>query len=128
LPRVVSSCIEERDQEAWTGIHNQYQRLVAKWVNGPPDQSDERINEAFAKFWTTIAPKSFTHKFAGIGKVMAYLQSCARSVGIDIHRREEKHKHLVALGDCDDETKEQAEALAVAAPETNETPHHQHFG
>jgi hypothetical protein len=43
--------IVDRDQQAWTGVYEQYRRLVAKWVDGSPDQVDERTNRAFEKFW-----------------------------------------------------------------------------
>jgi DNA-directed RNA polymerase specialized sigma24 family protein len=84
--------IVDRDQQAWTGVYEQYRRLVAKWVDGSPDQVDERTNRAFEKFWQAVVPQTFASKFADIGKVMAFLQMCARSVSIDEHRREEKHR------------------------------------
>ena len=82
--------IVDKDQEAWSALDEQYRRLVAKWVNGPSDQVDDRINEAFVKFWRGVKPESFVHEFAGIGKVLAFLRVCARSVKLDIIRKEKK--------------------------------------
>jgi DNA-directed RNA polymerase specialized sigma24 family protein len=91
--------IVSRDQQAWAAICEQYRRLVARWVNGPPDRVDERINVTFARFWQAVNPKTFI-KFSSTGKVMAFLRACARSVRIDEHRRQEKHKLLVGLEDA----------------------------
>jgi RNA polymerase sigma factor (sigma-70 family) len=85
-----------RDQGAWTAICEQYWRLVIKWVNGPPDEVDARANRAFAKFWEAVPSETFG-KFDGIGRIMSFLRKCARSVSIDEHRREEKHKLSVSL-------------------------------
>lgn len=92
--------IVDRDQDAWRAVYDQYRRLVGKWVSGPTDRIDERVNRAFAKFWHAVDPQSFSRKFTTIGKVMAYLQLCARSVRIDEHRREEKRQLLVSLEDA----------------------------
>ncbi len=89
----------ERDQDAWDALYVQYRRLVGKWVGGPADRIDERVNRAFAKFWHAVDPESFSSEFITIGKVMSYLQLCARSVRIDSHRREEKRQLLVRLED-----------------------------
>lgn len=92
--------IVERDQDAWDALYVQYRRLVGKWVGGPADRIDERVNRAFAKFWGAVDPDSFSNRFNTIGKVMSYLQLCARSVRIDGHRRNEKRRLLVRLEDA----------------------------
>jgi hypothetical protein len=75
--------IVENNEEAWSAIHAQYWKLVAKWVNGPTDRVDERVNIAFSKFWGSVPANDFRRNFASIGKVMAYLQMCAHSVKVD---------------------------------------------
>ncbi len=102
--------IANRDQQAWAAICEQYWRLIARWVNGPPDQVDARVNTTFARFWQAVPPRNFS-KFSGTGKLMAFLRACARSVRIDEHRRQ-KRRNLVGLEDAplevDDTTAPQA--------------------
>lgn len=92
--------IVDRNQEAWTAIYKQYRRLVGKWVGGPADRIEERVNQAFAKFWRAVNPDSFCNRFSTIGKVMTYLQMCARSVRTDEHRRRERHQMLTSLNEA----------------------------
>jgi len=82
--------IVDKEQEAWAAVYEQYRRLVITWVQADHDQVDEQVNEAFAKFWQAVKPDTFVHKFAGIGKVMAFLRLCARSVKIDRIRKQKK--------------------------------------
>jgi DNA-directed RNA polymerase specialized sigma24 family protein len=97
--------IVDRDQEAWTAVYEQYQRLVGKWVDGSADQIDKRINQTFAKFWQAVDDRAgFVNRFTRIGKIMAFLRMCARSVRVDEHRREGKHQHLISLQDINAST------------------------
>lgn len=89
--------IVDRDQRAWTAVYEQYRRLVAKWVNGPPDQVDDRIHEAFERFLRAVKPQTFTNRFAGIGKVMAYLRVCARSVRVEKAREDDRRERAEGL-------------------------------
>jgi len=79
--------IVEQDQQAWEAIHEQYWRLIAKWVNGPTDQVHDRVQTAYLKFLKAIHPHTFDNKFATIGHLMAFLRCCAHSVKVDDARR-----------------------------------------
>ena len=89
--------IVEGDADAWAAIYQQYERLVAHWVNGPSERVEERVNEVFARFWRNVRPAHFARDFAGIGPLMEYLRMIARSVRIDDHRREARHQLLTLL-------------------------------
>jgi DNA-directed RNA polymerase specialized sigma24 family protein len=91
--------IADGDQTAWNAVYEQYRRLVGKWVDGPSDRIDERVNCAFAKFWHAVEPQSFSSDFTSIGKVMSYLKTCASSVCMDDQRREERRQLLVSMDD-----------------------------
>jgi DNA-directed RNA polymerase specialized sigma24 family protein len=99
--------IVEHNEEAWKAVYEQYRRLVGKWVGPPVDLIDERVNRAFAKFWHAMDPEVFTEKFATIGKVLAYLRLCARSVRIDDRRAQEKQQLLNGV-----------ETIAIRTPDT----------
>jgi RNA polymerase sigma factor (sigma-70 family) len=97
--------IVEQDQEAWTAVYEQYRRLVGRWVSDPSDRIDQEVNAAFAKFWQAIDPRSFVSKFTEIGKVIAFLQLCARSVHVDAQRKEERIARLIDLEPATGETR-----------------------
>ncbi len=91
--------IVDCDERAWDFIYGQYQRLVIKWVRGPDGCVDDRVNGTWVRFWKAIDPATFPRKFAGTGKIIRFLQACARSECIDEHRREEKQELLADLED-----------------------------
>jgi DNA-directed RNA polymerase specialized sigma24 family protein len=82
--------VVDSDQSAWEAVFKQYRREIARWVNGPEEEVEERVNEAFTKFFRSVDGGNFTARFANIGKVMSYLKTCSWSVRIDAYRQEEK--------------------------------------
>jgi DNA-directed RNA polymerase specialized sigma24 family protein len=105
--------IVERDERAWDSLYVQYRRLVARWVDGPPDRVDERVNGTWLRFWKAIDPSTFPRKFAATGKIIKFLHTCAHSERIDERRREEKQQRLADLQDVTAETKDTTAAPAM---------------
>ncbi len=89
--------IVERDQEAWQAIYGQYWRLVAHWVDGHPDQVEAHVNEVYGRFWRSLESVPFGERFAELGKILAFLKACARSVRIDGARLEQRRLSRVDL-------------------------------
>ena len=103
----------ERDEEAWTAIYNQYQRLVHRWLGSAPGDPNALVNEAFERMWMAIPPERFAG-FPTLGKILEYLRRCARCSAIDAQRREERRQveetALVQIQDlADGETRSPSE-------------------
>lgn len=83
--------LEQRDEEAWTAIYDQYHRLVNHWLGHVPGDVDALINQAFTRFWGALSPDRFGD-FPSLETVLAYLKRCAQGVAIDARRREEQRR------------------------------------
>ena len=96
--------ILQRDEQAWAGIYNQYQRLVTHWVerHAAFPSSDEEaqffMNRAFEKMWLGITPEKFA-LFEDLSSILRYLQMCVHSVMIDFARQKEQKLRLEAIED-----------------------------
>ena len=96
---VARRAIVDRDQEAWHAFYNQYWRLVAKWVNGPAEDKENRVQEVFIKFLgpRVATPEAFGAKFSTIGQVIGYLHTTALNFRIDADRRGHKERQIQGL-------------------------------
>jgi hypothetical protein len=96
----------ERDEGAWAGIYQQYQRLVLHWVERHPtfhavsEEAQFFMNRAFEKMWLGITPDKFP-TFADLKALLCYLQMCVHSVMIDFARQKESRLVLEAVEDAE---------------------------
>ena len=80
--------INNRAEDAWEYLYQQYKPLVAGWVenNATFHVLDEEreffVNRAFEKMWGSISPEKFT-RFSDLDAVLRYLKMCVASVIID---------------------------------------------
>ncbi len=91
--------IVDKDEEAWAAVYEQYKKLVVTWVQTGDNRVDDLVNDTFMRFFKAIKPDTFVQKFAGIGKVMAFLRLCAQSAKIDMIRKQKKAE-IVSLDDA----------------------------
>lgn len=83
--------LEQRSEEAWTAIYDQYHRLVNHWLGHVPGDVDVLVNQAFTRFWSALPPDRFAD-FPSLDAILAYLKRCAQGVAIDARRREERRR------------------------------------
>jgi hypothetical protein len=92
----------ERDEDAWAGIYQQYQRLALHWVQQHPtfyvsgEEAQFFLNRAFEKMWLGITPDKFP-TFTDLKALLRYLQMCVHSVMIDFARQKESRLVLEAV-------------------------------
>jgi DNA-directed RNA polymerase specialized sigma24 family protein len=85
----------DRDDDAWQGILERYERLVRSWVrqqNAATNPGDEAayVNRAFTRFWQAIGPHRFAD-FKDLSALLGYLKLCAASVVLDDMRAAQRH-------------------------------------
>lgn len=114
--------IVEGDQNAHDCLYQQYQPLVAGWVerhSGFPGSGEEVqyfVNRAFEKLWNAITPEKFS-RFPDLKSLLRYLKLCVHSVVVDHGRArrgftmDEEPMELAALGIS---TTDNVEADAIA--------------
>jgi len=94
--------ILERDEQAWTAVYSQYQRLVTHWVERNatfPTSGEEAqffMNRAFEKMWLGITGEKFG-TFEDLSSILRYLQMCVHSVMVDFVRQKEHKLKLEAV-------------------------------
>lgn len=78
----------ERNQQAYALLYQQYQALVAGWVERHPSfpALDEEVqyfvNRAFEKMWRALTPSKF-ERFPDLKSLLSYLKLCAGSAVMD---------------------------------------------
>jgi hypothetical protein len=81
----------ERNQQAYALLYQQYQALVAGWVERHPSfpALDEEVqyfvNRAFEKMWRALTPAKF-ERFPDLKSLLSYLKLCAGSAVLDYAR------------------------------------------
>ena len=81
----------ERNQQAYALLYQQYQALVAGWVERHPSfpALDEEVqyfvNRAFEKMWRALTPYKF-ERFPDLKSLLSYLKLCAGSAVMDYAR------------------------------------------
>lgn len=81
----------ERNQQAYGLLYQQYQALVAGWIERHPSfpALDEEVqffvNRAFEKMWRALTPAKF-ERFADLKSLLSYLKLCAGSAVLDYAR------------------------------------------
>lgn len=92
--------LAERNQQAYGRLYEQYQPLVAGWVERHPsfpasgEEVQYFVNRAFEKLWRALTPDKF-RRFDDLKALLSYLKLCAHSVVID-HARARQHGLLDA--------------------------------
>lgn len=85
---------QEQDEIAWEYVYQQYQPLVAGWVekhalfSALAEEKEYFVNRTFEKMWKSLSPAKFQH-FTALNAVLHYLKMCAASVMIDHARAQE---------------------------------------
>lgn len=92
--------LEERHDQAWSAIQQQYRHLILKWVSArAADLSatdvEELSDEAFERFWRTLQTVAVGERFPHVGALLNYLQQCAITAVLDYRRREQRRQRLV---------------------------------
>lgn len=83
--------LEEKSEEAWKCIINQYEAMVTGWVTQQYSFTDSSANaedfvsEAFSRISRTITADKFG-KFTDLGSLLRYLKLCVHSVIVDFTR------------------------------------------
>lgn len=96
--------ILQRDEQAWTCIYTQYERLVTHWVERhaafatSSEEAQFFMNRAFEKMWLGVTPQKFT-AFTDLPALLRYLQMCVHSVMIDFARNKEQKLKLESVED-----------------------------
>jgi hypothetical protein len=100
---IFRKAILDQDQDAWDYIYQQYQPLVAGWVENHalyPVLSEEKdyfINRAYEKMWKSLQPAKFP-RFTALNALLHYLKMCVGSVMID-HARAQERFQVEGLSD-----------------------------
>ncbi len=87
--------LADRDEAAWEYVYQQYQPLVAGWVERHSyfqalgEDKEYFVNWAFEKLWIVITPGKFDH-FPDLKSILHYLQMCVHSVLTDSMRARER--------------------------------------
>ncbi|HOT93462.1 MAG TPA: sigma-70 family RNA polymerase sigma factor [Anaerolineae bacterium] len=86
--------IEERCDEAWTAIQQQYGPLLLKWAHArmsdlTVQEAEDIVGEAISKFLKTWAQRDIrlSEHFEHIGGVLGYLRQCVTAAAINHARR-----------------------------------------
>lgn len=83
------------DQHAWEYIYQQYQPLVAGWIERHSlflalnEDKGYFVNRAFEKMWTHLTPEKFALTNS-LNAVLSYLHKCVNSVIVDAMRKRER--------------------------------------
>lgn len=83
------------DQHAWEYIYQQYQPLVAGWIERHSlflalnEDKDYFVNRVFEKMWTYLTPEKFALTNS-LSAVLGYLHKCVNSVIVDAMRKRER--------------------------------------
>lgn len=94
--------IDDRVDDAWTAVREQYQALVLSWLHrsAPGDLDDDEmqdlVQDTFTRFWRTLSRRHglVAEQFAHVGGLLKYLQQCALTAVLDLRRRQEKQQRL----------------------------------
>lgn len=97
--------ITERDQQCWSEIYQQYQKLVIRWTAehvSPLRQIgdatvEEMVLDAFTSFWRAYTVDKLAQA-KGVGSVLMYLKSC---VATSVAQARRKAERSVAQADWD---------------------------
>lgn len=106
----------DQDEEAWEYVYQQYQPLVASWVENHavfPALSEEKayfVNRAFEKMWVSISPTKFS-RFTNVNSLLQYLKMCAGSVIIDHGRTRARRKLEIVAEQSDIEVQDDIPAV-----------------
>jgi DNA-directed RNA polymerase specialized sigma24 family protein len=93
--------IFDQDELAWNCVYQQYQPLVAGWIEKHalfPSLSEEKeyfTNRSFEKMWKSLSPAKFL-QFSALNGLLHYLKMCVASVIID-HARTQKRYQVEEL-------------------------------
>ena len=108
--------ILENNGEAWVAIRDQYQPLVARWVDrwlskhpgfsSTSEEADDFIAQAFERFWISFSPGKF-EKSQGLAPVLRYLQMCVHGAITDAWRKMRHQQLEQEAGDEEVEFSEQ---------------------
>jgi hypothetical protein len=88
--------ISERHQQGWSFLYQQYQPLVAGWVERHSlfahtgEENQYFVNGAFEKMWKVMTPEKFS-QFPDLKSILRYLQMCVHSVITDHVRKKEEN-------------------------------------
>lgn len=115
--------VEERNEQAWSLLCDQYRPLVAGWVkrNEAFASSKENVsffvNGAFAKMWSAVTSERFAD-FDDLKSLLRYLQLCVSSVIMDHVRSVEYYERLEDVSpDVEEATGVHVEQRALAQAE-----------
>ena len=88
--------IEDSDEDAWRVIRNQYEPLVARWVDrslgrhslfsSSNEEAQDFVAQAFERFWISFTPVKF-EKSQSLAAVLRYLQMCVNGAITDSWRK-----------------------------------------
>jgi hypothetical protein len=73
--------LQERDEQAWSNVYSQYERLVIRYILRHPsfgycyEQAEAFVPEVFVNMWRAIPPQRFS-QFATLAALLKYLQVC----------------------------------------------------
>lgn len=98
--------IVNADNQAWSAVYGQYQKLMRSWVikAGCPDggigglQIDDFVINAFVAFWKAFDAEKIKAA-TGLPSVLAYMKACAVTAVGQAHRKSEKSIKTIAWED-----------------------------
>ena len=111
--------MQQRDQQAWELVIQQYGRLMQSWAArhgqfaATGEHVDFFVNGACAKLWERITPEKFAN-FPDVKAILRYLQMCLHSSITDYMRAH----NVITVEFGEDELK--AERVMVVADNTGE--------
>jgi DNA-directed RNA polymerase specialized sigma24 family protein len=114
-----------QNEQAWSFIYDQYQRLVRHWVErhaafaSSGEDIQFFVNRAFEKMWVGITPKKFS-TFSDLKSLLRYLQMCVHSVLIDFVRQKEFKLLLDSVEDLERPPHAQETAVEDQIAATND--------
>lgn len=85
--------LEERNEEAWTFVYAQYERLVISYIKRHPfynncyEEAASFVPEIFTRMWQAIPPERF-NKFTSLGALLKFLQVSVYRLILDRCRAE----------------------------------------
>ena len=108
--------IQDSDEDAWMAIREQYQPLVARWVDrslsrqpqfsSSNEEAQDFIAQAFERFWVSFTPAKF-EKSQGLAAVLRYLQMCVNGAITDAWRKLRHFQLEQETGEDEDELSEE---------------------
>jgi hypothetical protein len=99
--------IVEKDQQAWTLLHELYHDQLQRWVRRHPSftacHEDEAYfaSRALEKFWQAVPPAQFA-RFPDLKYLLSYLQMCVNSAIGEHVRASARAKYEVDLTEAED--------------------------